>query len=143
LTIQDDITRRSADIHWRDGLTPTDADLFAHNEIIVQAPPQQIWRQLIAAIAWPRWYSNSAKVIVDDPLRTPCCRRELRLDHLRTSDLQHRGRVRAAAPARLVQTAKASAHTTPGRWCPVRKAHAWPAVTARSSTMSIHGPVKR
>ncbi len=67
MTIQDDITRRSADIHWPDGLTPADADLFAHNEIIIDAPPQQIWQHLIAATAWPRWYSNSANVVVNDP----------------------------------------------------------------------------
>ena len=67
MTIQDDITHRSADIHWPDGLTPTDADLFAHNEIVIQAPPEQIWQHLIAATAWPRWYSNSADVVVNDP----------------------------------------------------------------------------
>jgi hypothetical protein len=67
MTIQDDITRRSADIQWPDGLIPTDADLFAHNEIVIQAPPPQIWQHLIAAMAWPRWYSNSANVVVNDP----------------------------------------------------------------------------
>ena len=67
MTIQDDITRRSADIHWPDGLIPTDADLFAHNEIVIDAPPEQIWQHLIAATAWPRWYSNSAEVVVNDP----------------------------------------------------------------------------
>ena len=67
MTIQDDITRRSADMHWPDGLTPTDADLFAHNEIVIHARPEQIWQHLIAATAWPRWYSNSAEVVVNDP----------------------------------------------------------------------------
>jgi hypothetical protein len=67
LTIQDDVARRSADIHRPDGLTPTDADLFAHNEIVIESPPQQIWQHLIAATAWPSWYSNSADVIVNDP----------------------------------------------------------------------------
>lgn len=66
MTIQDDVTRRSADIRWPDGLTPADADLFAHNEIVIQAPPEQIWQHLIAATAWPRWYSNSADVVVND-----------------------------------------------------------------------------
>jgi hypothetical protein len=42
MTIQDDVTRRSADIHWPDRLTPTNADLFAHNEIVAQASPEQI-----------------------------------------------------------------------------------------------------
>jgi hypothetical protein len=48
MTIQDGITRRSADIQWPDGLTPTDADLFAHNEIVIQAPPQQVSQHVIA-----------------------------------------------------------------------------------------------
>ena len=67
MTIQDDITHRSADIHWPDGLTPTDSDLFAHNEIVIRAPAEQIWQHLIAATAWPWWYSNAANVIVNDP----------------------------------------------------------------------------
>jgi hypothetical protein len=67
LTIHDDITHRSADIHWPDGLTPTDSDLFAHNEIAIRAPAEQIWQHLIAATAWPWWYSNAANVIVNDP----------------------------------------------------------------------------
>jgi uncharacterized protein YndB with AHSA1/START domain len=66
-TIQDDIAHRSADIHWPDGLTPTDADLFAHNEIVIQAPPHQVWQHLIAPTKWPRWYSNAADVLVDKP----------------------------------------------------------------------------
>ena len=60
---KDDLTHRSTDIRWPDGFTPTDADLFAHNEIVIQAPPQQIWQRLIAATASPQWYSNSANVI--------------------------------------------------------------------------------
>jgi hypothetical protein len=67
VTIQDDITHRSADIHWPDGLDATAADLFAHNEIVIDAAPEQIWRHLIAAPAWPDWYSNAASVVVNDP----------------------------------------------------------------------------
>lgn len=64
MTIQDDIAHRSADIHWPDELKPTEADLFAHNEIVIDAAPEQIWRHLIAATAWPKWYSNAR---VNDP----------------------------------------------------------------------------
>ena len=67
MTIRDDVTHRSADIHWPDGLEPTEAGLFAHNEIVIDAPPEAIWRHLIAATAWPRWYSNAANVVVNDP----------------------------------------------------------------------------
>ena len=64
MTVQDDITHRSADIHWPDGLNPIEADLFAHNEIAISAEPEQIWQYLIAATEWPRWYSNAADVMV-------------------------------------------------------------------------------
>jgi hypothetical protein len=67
LTIQDDITHRSADIHWPDGLDPTNADLFAHNEIVIEAPAQEVWQRLIAATTWPTWYSNAADVVVTNP----------------------------------------------------------------------------
>ena len=67
MTIQDDIAHRSADIHWPDGFTPAEADLFAHNEVVIRAEPEQIWQRLIAPTAWPRWYSNAASVVVDDP----------------------------------------------------------------------------
>jgi hypothetical protein len=67
LTIQDDVTHRSADIHWPDGLDPTEADLFAHNEIVINDEPERIWRHLIAATAWPNWYSNAARVVVNGP----------------------------------------------------------------------------
>jgi hypothetical protein len=66
LTIQDDITHRSADIHWPNGLRATSANLFAHNEIVTEAPAHQIWQHLIAATAWPSWYSNAANVVVND-----------------------------------------------------------------------------
>jgi len=67
LTIQDDITHRSADIDWPLGFKPTGADLFAHNEIVINAEPEVIWQHLIAATAWPDWYSNARHVVVNDP----------------------------------------------------------------------------
>ena len=67
LTVQDDITRRSADMHWPDGLKPTEADVFAHNEIVIDAAPERIWQHLIAATRWPEWYSNAANVVVNHP----------------------------------------------------------------------------
>jgi hypothetical protein len=66
LTIQDDITHRSADIQRPDGLRATSADLFAHNEIVIDALAHEIWQHLIAATAWPSWYSNAANVVVND-----------------------------------------------------------------------------
>jgi hypothetical protein len=35
---RDDLIDRSACIHWPDGLDPDNADLFAHNAIVIDAP---------------------------------------------------------------------------------------------------------
>jgi uncharacterized protein YndB with AHSA1/START domain len=32
------------------------------NEITIDAPPDRVWRHLIAAAAWPTWYPNSFDV---------------------------------------------------------------------------------
>jgi hypothetical protein len=34
-----DLQRRSAHIHWPDGIVPEHADLFAHNDIVIAAAP--------------------------------------------------------------------------------------------------------
>jgi uncharacterized protein YndB with AHSA1/START domain len=67
LQIQEDILHRSADIHWPEGFVPTTADVFVHNEIHIQAPPEQIWRHLIDPSGWPRWYSNAVDVVMNEP----------------------------------------------------------------------------
>jgi hypothetical protein len=66
-TIDDDLINRSADIRWPVGFDPVHADLFAHNAVIINAPPKRVWATLIAAAAWPEWYSNASDIVVDDP----------------------------------------------------------------------------
>ena len=48
---------------------PEQADLFAHNDIVIAAPPGKIWEHLIHATAWPDWYSNARNVTVNAPSR--------------------------------------------------------------------------
>ena len=55
-TINDDLIKRSADIHWPVGFDPVHADLFAHNAVVINAPAKRIWARLIAAATWPNWY---------------------------------------------------------------------------------------
>ena len=62
-----DIQRRSAHIHWPQGIVPEQADLFAHNDIVIAAPAPRIWEHLIHATAWPDWYSNARNVTVNAP----------------------------------------------------------------------------
>jgi hypothetical protein len=66
-TISDDLIKRSADIRWPVGFDPVQADLFAHNAVVINAPTKSIWATLIAAAAWPEWYSNASDVVIDDP----------------------------------------------------------------------------
>jgi hypothetical protein len=65
--IHDDLIERSADIHWADGFDPDNADLFAHNTIVIDTPAEKIWAELVDAAAWPTWYSNASDVVVNDP----------------------------------------------------------------------------
>jgi uncharacterized protein YndB with AHSA1/START domain len=69
MSIIEDIQRRSAHIHWPEGIVPERADLFAHNDIVIAAPAEKIWEHLIHATAWPDWYSNASHVTVNAPSR--------------------------------------------------------------------------
>src|SRR5580698_6813340 len=69
-TIHDDLIERSVNIHWPDGYDPDHADLFAHITFDNQAPAETIWAKLVAATAWPTWYSNASDVVVNDPSGT-------------------------------------------------------------------------
>jgi uncharacterized protein YndB with AHSA1/START domain len=69
MSIIEDIQRRSAHIHWPQGIVPEQADLFAHNDIVIAAPAGEIWERLVHAAAWPEWYSNASDVTVGAPGR--------------------------------------------------------------------------
>ena len=103
MSIIEDIQRRSAHIHWPQGIVPEQADLFAHNDIVIAAPPGKIWEHLIHATAWPDWYSNASDVTVNAYQQAVRRRRHVRLDHLRRAHPQHRPRIRARGPHRLVR----------------------------------------
>jgi hypothetical protein len=66
-SVTDDVAKRSSEIHWPAGLSPDNADLFAHNEIFIKAPSSSVWQHIIEAPKWPEWYPNSRDVqIVND-----------------------------------------------------------------------------
>ena len=65
MSVIEDIQHRSAHIRWPEGIVPEQADLFAHNDIVIAAPPGKIWEHLIHATAWPDWYSNASDVTVN------------------------------------------------------------------------------
>jgi uncharacterized protein YndB with AHSA1/START domain len=65
--ISSDLSQRSKEIHWPDGFSPDTADMFAHNEIFINAPSQTVWRYLVEAEKWPEWYPNSQDVRIIKP----------------------------------------------------------------------------
>src|SRR3984893_10046773 len=86
LTYNGDGALRDNQIHWPKGFEPEQADLFAHNEIDVQARCEIAFSNLVDAEAWPSWYSNSKNVKV---LNTPDCRTmRNRQYHCTTSGVQ-------------------------------------------------------
>jgi hypothetical protein len=62
LTSDGDGAQRSKDIHWPKDFHPEQADLFAHNEIVVHASCEKVFANLADAPAWPQWYPNSHNV---------------------------------------------------------------------------------
>ncbi|GLQ50042.1 SRPBCC family protein [Dyella flava] len=61
----DDLRHATPLIHWPKGLEPHNVDVFVHNEGWIDAPPEIVWANLIEAVQWPNWYSNSADVHID------------------------------------------------------------------------------
>jgi hypothetical protein len=61
-TIKDDLAKRSPDIHWPSGFSPSEATLFAHNEVFIKASCTTVWRHLVDAQNWPNWYPNAQDV---------------------------------------------------------------------------------
>jgi hypothetical protein len=64
--IREDLAVRSSAIHWPKGYVPEIAELFAHNEIMVNASCKRVWQHLVEAQVWPNWYSNSKDVRIAD-----------------------------------------------------------------------------
>ena len=62
MSMNDDLAHRSPDIHWPAGFEPANADLFAHNEMLVNAPCGRVWKHIVDANQWPTWYPNSKDV---------------------------------------------------------------------------------
>jgi Polyketide cyclase / dehydrase and lipid transport len=62
MTMKWDLVNREKDIHWPQGFEPSQADLFAHNELLINASCERIWGHIIDATKWPEWYPNAKEV---------------------------------------------------------------------------------
>jgi uncharacterized protein YndB with AHSA1/START domain len=56
---------------WPSGMEPESVPVYARNEIEIAAPPERVWRWLIAGERWPRWYGNCTRFSYTDGQRGP------------------------------------------------------------------------
>jgi len=63
-TMAKDLAHRSLDIHWPEAFHPETTALFAHNEIIIDASVEKIWKLLVDLRQWPVWYPNVTELQV-------------------------------------------------------------------------------
>ena len=62
--VTEDLKHANPNIHWPSGFSPKTADLYAHNEIVIDAPIGVVFRHIQEAEKWPGWYSNSQNVVI-------------------------------------------------------------------------------
>jgi hypothetical protein len=61
-----DRDQRSQDIHWPPALSIRWSEMFAHNEIEINAPCATVWNHLIQAYLWSQWCPDVGKVKVSN-----------------------------------------------------------------------------
>ena len=49
MSMKSDLANREKDIHWPQGFDPSQADLFSHNELLINASCARIWSHLSRA----------------------------------------------------------------------------------------------
>ncbi len=62
MSMKSDLANREKDIHWPQSFDPSQADLFSHNELLINASCARIWSHIIDANKWPEWYPNAREV---------------------------------------------------------------------------------
>jgi Polyketide cyclase / dehydrase and lipid transport len=60
-----DRDQRSPDIHWPTTLSLKWSEMFAHNQIEINAPCATVWNHLVQAQLWPQWCSFAGKVKIN------------------------------------------------------------------------------
>jgi hypothetical protein len=58
MTMKQDLADREKDIRWPQGFNPSQADLFSHNALLINASCERIWGHIVDATKWPQWYPN-------------------------------------------------------------------------------------
>jgi uncharacterized protein YndB with AHSA1/START domain len=63
-TVSRDWVERSPEVHWPTPMFNKAAEIFAHNQIVINASCQTVWDHLVHAELWPRWCAYSGKVTI-------------------------------------------------------------------------------
>lgn len=53
-------------IHWPEKFNPLVSDFYVHNEIEINASPEQVWKLLIKAKDWISWYDGIQNIKFED-----------------------------------------------------------------------------
>ncbi len=60
--VSSDRAQRSPDVHWPTPISLLTSEMFAHNEIEINASCATVWNRLVQAQRWPQWFPSSGKV---------------------------------------------------------------------------------
>ena len=52
MTLKRDLADRQKDIHWPGDFNPSQADLFSHNALLINASCERIWGHIVDATKW-------------------------------------------------------------------------------------------
>jgi hypothetical protein len=63
-TVGRDWVERSPEVHWPTPMFNGAAEIFAHNQIVINASCEKVWDRLIHAEQWPHWCSYCGKVTI-------------------------------------------------------------------------------
>lgn len=54
-------------IEWPEQFNPEKSDFYVHNEIEINAAPEVVWKLLIEASDWNKWYDNIQNIQFENP----------------------------------------------------------------------------
>jgi hypothetical protein len=63
-TISRDWAQRSPEVHWPTPMFNGAAEIFTHNQIVINASCDTVWDRLVHAELWPHWCPYSGKVTI-------------------------------------------------------------------------------
>jgi hypothetical protein len=66
-TVSRDWAERSPEVNWPTPMFSGAAEVFAHNQIVINASCDTVWDHLIHAALWPHWCPYSGKVTIWGP----------------------------------------------------------------------------